>query len=286
MSVSAVIMVLMIKRVYLEITNQCNLSCAFCAHHHRRPARMSPDFFASLLPQVKKYTDYIYLHVQGEPLLHPDFDQIMTICDDHAMKVQLVTNGSLLYMHPDLLSHSSLRKLSISLQSVPYQNTDPSDLIHQIQSVMNQASTEGNPTVEIRFWRDDALHHDNAQKILQYLQDHYSFVPSVRNANYQIMPHVYVDFDNAFTWPGQQNAESSIKGRCHGAVDQIGVLADGTLVPCCLDYDGNIAFGNLHDASLDVLLASKRYVNMVNGIRRNMLAEPYCQHCSFHHRFD
>ncbi|MEE8807073.1 MAG: radical SAM protein [Lactimicrobium sp.] len=276
----------MIKRVYLEITNKCNLKCAFCARHHRAPENMSPAFFESLLPQVKNYTDYIYLHVQGEPLLHPDFETIMNLCDQYGMKVQLVTNGSLLYLHPSLLDHSSLRKLSVSLQSAPFQNGDMNQLKDVLTQMMKQASAAEHPTVEIRFWRDDVLARDHAQKILQYLQDHYTFVPSVRKANYQIMPHVFVDFDNAFSWPGQEETVPCCKGRCHGAVDQIAILSDGTLVPCCLDYDGHIAFGNLHEASLAALLSSRRYLDMVKGIRSHMLVEPYCQQCTFHHRFD
>jgi MoaA/NifB/PqqE/SkfB family radical SAM enzyme len=61
----------MYSRVYVEITNICNMHCSFC-HGHSRPARqMTEGEYAHILEQLKGKTDYIYHHLMGEPLVHP-----------------------------------------------------------------------------------------------------------------------------------------------------------------------------------------------------------------------
>ena len=67
------------KRVYIEITNVCNLACSFCPKTTREPVFMSLETFRNALGQIKPYTDYIYFHVKGEPLLHPGLDEFLDV---------------------------------------------------------------------------------------------------------------------------------------------------------------------------------------------------------------
>ena len=105
------------KRIYLEITDACNLNCPFCTYE-KGHSFMSLDKIEDYIRQIKPFCSYIYLHILGEPLLHPDFEKILEILDDNEMNLQLVTNGTLLDKYPDLLKHPCLRKLSISLHSI------------------------------------------------------------------------------------------------------------------------------------------------------------------------
>ena len=135
----------MIKRVYIEITNVCNLSCSFCKKNSRPSRFLSIEEFLYIIQQVKPVTDYIYLHVQGEPLLHPQLEDIFLLCDRVGMHVQLVTNGTFLSRYPYLYNHPSLRKISFSLQSVEYQHSA------DIKEYMNRTSSRDlnniDPTV-------------------------------------------------------------------------------------------------------------------------------------------
>ena len=101
------------KRIYLEITNACNLNCPFCSYD-KGHSFLTLEEIDNYLTQIKEFCDYIYLHILGEPLLHPDFNRILDLLDSKEMHLQLVTNGTLLSRYPDLLRHSCLRKLSIS----------------------------------------------------------------------------------------------------------------------------------------------------------------------------
>ena len=70
----------MFSRAYLEITNVCNLACAFCPGTTREKRFMTPEDFALLAKKLRPYTGYLYLHVMGEPLLHPQLTEILRIC--------------------------------------------------------------------------------------------------------------------------------------------------------------------------------------------------------------
>ena len=71
------------KKIYIEITNKCNLNCSFCNNNKRDKKFMSIEDFERVIKEIKSYTNYVYLHVKGEPLLHPDIDRILSICDDN-----------------------------------------------------------------------------------------------------------------------------------------------------------------------------------------------------------
>lgn len=58
------------KKIYVEITNICNLNCSFCSKDNLKKKEMSLQEFDKVLSKIRQYTDTIYLHVKGEPLLH------------------------------------------------------------------------------------------------------------------------------------------------------------------------------------------------------------------------
>ena len=275
----------MIKRVYIEITNICNLSCAFCAKNTRAPRMMSLQEFEYVIKQVAQLTKYIYLHVQGEPLMHPQIHEIMDIAAAHECHVQLVTNAAFLKDHMDLVKHPALRKISFSLQSVEYQKIDPETFMKPILDCIERASAAGHPFCELRFWRDDQMDLPKTKQCLDTLKQRYTFTDSGRIRNQKILPGVYVDYSNPFEWPAENTEENSLSGTCLGALEQIAVLSDGTVVPCCLDAEGKISLGNLFSQTLSEILASERYTRMTEGFRNYRITEELCRHCTFRRRF-
>ncbi|MGM9940895.1 MAG: radical SAM/SPASM domain-containing protein [Bulleidia sp.] len=273
------------KRAYIEITNRCNLSCAFCKKHGRNYRDMSEAEFIRIVDQVKPYTDYLYFHVQGEPFLHPLLDRFLTIADEKQCHVQLVTNGSLIEKYPHLYTHPSLRKISFSLQSIEYQNmADPMPFLHTILDFCTQAKDHGTHC-EIRFWRDDQTFMPKTETCLSYLKEHFDLTQTDRKNSIRLMDHVTLSYNNSFTWPDLDDALQSHRGTCR-AVDQIGILVDGTVVPCCLDCTGAIALGNVSVQDLSDILSTKRYQNMVQGFRNHTIVENLCLHCTYRLRFN
>ena len=274
-----------IKRIYIEITNICNLTCSFCSTHHRENKMLSLDEFNSIIQDVKQYTKYIYLHVQGEPLTHPDFNKILYICDENEMQVQLVTNGTFLYKYLDIYSHPSLRKISISLQSIEYQSVNLEDYMHTLITFIDYSATFKHPIVEVRFWRNDHYDLPKTKKCMDILNEKYTLSLTERNNHYRIKENIYVDFDNMFSWPDLENMPLEKNGTCLGAKTQIAILSNGDVVPCCLDTDAHVLLGNIFKNDLNTILHDEPYKKLVKEFNDHKIENPFCLRCTYRLRF-
>ena len=95
----------MFKRIYIEILNYCNLNCPFCNKTTKDKKYISRDEFNHILKEIVPYTDYIYLHVQGEPLLHKDLINFLIDAKEMGLNINLTTNGTLLFNFPNILNY-------------------------------------------------------------------------------------------------------------------------------------------------------------------------------------
>lgn len=69
-------------------------------------------------------------------------------------------------------------------------------------------------------------------------------------------------------------------GYCNGTTDQAGILYDGTVVPCCKDYDGQIPLGNLNEHSLvEILDQQQPACGLRAGFDRFQVTHPVCKRC-------
>jgi hypothetical protein len=97
---------------------------------------------------------------------------------------------------------------------------------------------------------------------------------------------VSIHRDVRFEWPHPRQPVRSTKGFCHGVSSHIGILADGTVVPCCLDKEGVIDLGNCGSSRLSQIIDGPRAKSIRNGFRNRILVEDLCQKCTFISRFD
>lgn len=269
----------MIKRVYIEITNQCNLRCSFCDFHHREFKEISVDEFEHILKQVKPITSYIYLHVQGEPLLHSKFEELLNLCDLYQMNVQLVTNGFLLKKYLNL-NHSCIRKVSISLHSIDEQNTNEEDYMKNVFQLIELNKT--HCFIDLRFWMKDNM-RQKSQICLDKILKKYSLELSDK-ISYTLEKNVFLNFASKFEWPNQ--ADSQIEnGTCLGAKTMLAILSSGQVTICCLDSEGKINLGNIFFDSLESILNSQLYQSIIKGFNENKCITPLCKKCTYKLRF-
>lgn len=270
----------MIKRIYLEITNACNLNCPFCTNE-KGNSFMSLYEIKNYLKQIKEITNYLYLHVLGEPLLHPNINEILDECDLLNLNVQLVTNGTLLNKHLDILNHKSLRKLSISLHSIS--NSNVSNVYFEtIKSLINVPTTT---YIELRFYD-----YDNLSKDLKDFKDGlyrtYSVLNTPKENSFKIKDNVYIYYASMFDWPNINDKYLSENGTCHGAIDQLAILHNGDVTICCLDPKGHNKIGNIKNNTLKSIIESDIYKSIVNNFRNKKLTFELCKKCSYRKRFD
>ncbi len=284
------------KKIYIEITNCCNLACNFCHRTDRSKVFMRPAVFAAVLEKIQDSTAFVSLHVLGEPLLHPEFDRLLALCRQHGLQVNLVTNGTLLGRHRQtLLTAPALRQVSISLHSLA--QIEPREAEAHLSEILDfarEASAAGAFYVSLRLWnlqkgKDEAGDAWN-DALLKRIATAFS-VPALRVAALKadrgipLAPRVFLNPEPQFSWPDLTAPDLGRQGSCHGLRDHLAILADGTVVPCCLDADGLLALGNILRQSLDEILSGPRARQIREGFENQHLVEPLCRRCSYRQRF-
>lgn len=273
------------RKVYLEIGNVCNLHCSFCPGTKRQARILSPEDFRLLAAKLRPFTEYLYFHLMGEPLLHPRLETLLAEAEELSYKVMITTNGTLLPARGQiLLDSAAVHKVNLSLQS--FEANSFGELQSYLRGCVDfarQASAKGI-LCEFRLWNHGGLEARNAE-ILKLL--HKAFPePWAESRNGQkLAERVWLDPGERFDWPEMEINELRSTGFCYGLRDQIGVLSDGTVVPCCLDHEGDIPLGNLFSHDLDEILQSPRARAIYEGFSGRKVVEPLCRRCGYAKRF-
>lgn len=277
----------MLHKAYLEITNVCNLSCVFCPGTKRAPGFLSPEGFRVLAGRLRPHVDFLYLHLMGEPLLHPQLDEILDCARELGFRVRITTNGTLIPQQEALLRASTaVQKVSISLHALEG-NQRSQELEQYLDNCFRFARdfAQIGKRCALRLWNLDGAQTRGAsdwnQQILARLE---TFFPKPWKVDWQgttLIPNVFLEWGEKFDWPEQDAPDRGEQAFCRGLRDQVGVLWDGTVVPCCLDHDGDIPLGNLYEQELDEILNAPRARALYDGFSNRRAIEPLCRRCGY-----
>ena len=274
----------MYSRVYVEITNQCNRACSFCPGTKRSPKFMTMEEFQCITEKLKGVTKYLYLHVMGEPLVHPKLCDFIRYASEQGFFVAVTTNGTLLQKRKEELIASGIYKINISLHSFEEGNTAEQEAyVKACISFADESSKAGILTI-LRLWNEgtDAGKNDCT---IQLLEEHFREEWNRTARGARIRPKLHLEYGKRFEWPDE---EANVYGNdvfCYGLKDHFGVLSDGTVIPCCLDREGVIRLGNLFENSAEEILSSERAVRMAEGFGRREAVEDLCKKCGYARRF-
>lgn len=264
------VMIMRFKKIYIEITNGCNLNCSFCIGNKRSVKFMSFSEFAFILDKIKGYTKYLYFHILGEPLLHPDIIKFINYANDCGFFVNITTNG---YLINRLKGVSSIRQLNVSVHSFDLKYGVSLD--HYLSDIFDVIDSFSDTYVSLRLWTDCSC------DILFKIVNHYNLDVPTCYDNFKLSDRIFLSKFHEFIWPDFNNDYYSEVGKCYGLIDHIGILSDGSIVPCCLDSTPSICLGNIFYDDLDIVLNSDRVFNMINGFKNSYKCEELCRHCKF-----
>ncbi len=285
------------KKIYIEITNVCNLACTFCPQTRRKAEFMKIGTFEKILDQIRPYTDYIYFHVKGEPLLHPELDDFLDLSYEKGFKVNITTNGTLIDKAGDkIISKPALRQVNFSLHSLDgnegYKNKDK--YIRNILDFVHEARDKSDVIVAFRLWNLDRDHGDllseGNDELLEIIEKEFQLNYKIQHnistgRGIEIANRVYLNLDHQFMWPDLKKDEDNGNGFCYGLRDQAAILVDGTVVPCCLDGEGVINLENIHDSHFSEIVESERAKAIFNGFSRRYAVEELCRKCGYRKKF-
>lgn len=274
----------MYSRVYVEITNICNMNCSFCHGHKREPRRMTADEFSLILDRLSGQTNYIYYHLMGEPLTHPDLPLFVKTAGERGFKSVITTNGTLLDRVGDRLLDAGLHKVSLSVHSFE-DGTEDSFLRYMktLADFAEKANARG-VIVVFRLWNKG---YDNGRNdvILDYLKENIQGDWTENSKGLRIREKMFLEWGDRFSWPDKNADVQGSEVFCYGLRDHFGILCDGTVVPCCLDSDGTINLGNIFNENIEDILSSDRAKNMKYGFDCRRATEDLCRRCGYAQRF-
>ncbi|MBE6541176.1 MAG: radical SAM protein [Ruminococcaceae bacterium] len=272
------------RKVYLEITNRCNLNCAFCPGTDRVSRALNEDEFLLLINKLGSWAEFLYYHLMGEPTAHPLLPRFISAASEKGLKSIITTNGTLLRTKGASLLDAAPYKVNISLHAFEA-NPPGMSFSEYIDGCLNFAknAAERGIIVALRLWNldgraDGALHEKNDQ-ILEAMHTVFSDEWQKVRTGYKLHDKVFLEWGEKFDWPDMQGESLSDSGFCYALRDQIGVLCDGTVVPCCLDRNGDLALGNLFNEDLDIILSSPRARRIYDGFSGHKCAEELCRRC-------
>ena len=267
------------SKIYVEITNYCNLNCSFCSNDNLPKREMSVDEFIIVINKIKDYTDSIYLHVKGEPLLHSHLDEILGICDEVGINVRITTNGVLLPKAKDILLKHKIKQINISLHSENNVNNYFEDVFNTCDVLCSKMA------IVYRIWIDKL-----STIVVDKIKDYYNLSTDIVNKindekNIKIRDNIYIDKDNEFEWP-EITRKKSDYGTCLGTKTHIAILSNGNITPCCLDSKGIVSLGNIFKDNLSDVINSKLFKEINTGFNNNKIVTDLCQSCTYRKRFE
>jgi len=304
----------MIDRGYLEITNICNLNCIFCPKNERKKGKLTEEAFEQLTDKLRGEVRFLYFHLMGEPMLHPLLPKFVARAKEKGFVPVLTTNGTLLTTPVAKQLLSSLPyKIQISLHSqegneglgmrdeglgmrdeglgmrdegleMRDEGLEMRDegLARYVDEVMQfaLAAAERGTVVVLRLWNQGG--YDSENETLKRFLEKYVPQPWIeRYDGYKLTDKIYLEYDKMFEWPEEEHEALSVESFCYALRNQIGVLVDGSVVPCCLDHEGCMTLGNLFEQSLKEIVESPRAKALYEGFSRHEAVEPLCQRCGY-----
>lgn len=272
------------KKVYIEITNRCNKHCSFCSIDSKDKKEMTLNEFEMVLNNIKPFTKYVYLHVKGEPFMHSNIKGIFDLCIKYDMFINITTNGSLLHKYKEtIINCKKIRQLNVSLNSCNDINEAKT-----IFKTIDEISINNSMSIVYRFWAiNDISEKMNVfNELVEYYKLSWEVLDFLRtNKNVCIGDNIYINMASLFEWPSLNHDLVSCHGKCLGTISHVGILSNGTVIPCCLDSNGIINLGNVFEKSFTSIINGSKCKGINEGFKKNVLKEELCRRCSYRKRF-
>ena len=279
----------MFKKIYIEITNICNLKCKFCPETSRKKEYMSLEKFEKIISKIHNYTNLVCLHVKGEPLLHNNLDGILKILEKYNLKANITTNGTLIKEKVETIKKSkAIRQINFSIHSIE-QNENINK--QYLKNIFESVQELENIIISYRLWNLKNIKENNINNtIIKTIEEFYNIenlkIKLMENEFLKIKENLFINQDIEFDWPDINKENIIEKGRCLALKEQIAILVDGTVVPCCLDNNGNIPLGNILEETLEEILEKPKSTTIKKNFENGIITCELCKTCGFLQRLE
>ena len=253
---------------------------------------MSCENFESIIKDIDPLTEYLYFHLMGEPLLHPELDKLLSIAEKYNKKVVITTNGTLINKRRYILLKSkAIYKIVFSLHSFEANSSEIS-IEEYLSNIISFCKSANNTNIitAMRLWNFDKneIKGENTlnDEILEVISKEFDIEKPnndklIGNRGLKLSDRIYLQTAQRFEWPDKNKNIITDKIFCYGLRDHFGIQVDGTVVPCCLDNNGEIPLGNIFKEKINDILESEKAQNIFNGFSNRQACEELCKRCDF-----
>lgn len=267
------------KKAYIEISDICGLKCSFCPSIKGRRGKMDLGVFEKICSQLQGKCDVIDLHLLGDPLKNQDLFDYLEIASIFNHRVEIVTSGYYLkeWDFKKLLS-PPIRQFNISLSAFSDVNNPKSRqyLHHCLEFAIFHQKHNMTCFVNLRMHKS-RLNEEIAQFFCHALNVKYQF----ERDRIKLGEYLFLTLSKDFEWIDSANPHLKKEKFCYGLSAQIGFLADGRVVPCCIDCDGRIELGNIKQQNLNEILSSSLSQQILLGFQKGEAYHIECQRCTY-----
>jgi radical SAM protein with 4Fe4S-binding SPASM domain len=283
----------------IEPTTFCNLRCPECPTGmlalSRSKGNMKLDVFSKILDILSPDLIYLTLYFQGEPMLNPDFTQMVQLARKHHIFVATSTNGHFLSdRNVDEIIKSGLNHLIISMDGLDQQTYEKYRIKGDLQVVTEgikrlvaakKAASSKTPFIELQFI---VMRHNEhqMQEMREFAKqsgvDKLAFkTAQVYNfdAESTIIPTLKSKSRYRQTSDGKWVMANKILNRCHRIWSSLVITWDGKVVPCCYDKDADHHTGNLLDKTLSEIWKNQHYTAFRRQVLKNRSETEICRNC-------
>lgn len=262
--------------IQVEVTSFCNTNCYMCPHEtmKRKKGIMEFQTFKKIVDESLEFSPRrIILSGMGEPLMDKDIDKKIKYTKDKGLYVKLITNGGLLDSKKiNVILDNKVDEVNISVNA-------PNGIVHKkVTSNVDYAKLKENISLLME------------EKKKRKLKDPIVNVSMIENEFNKGMGNKFikewVDIVDSVTVRPEENwgyfKESKLKREkypCHYPFYWLTILWNGDVVPCCMDYEGKIIFGNVNENKLIEIWENEKY----KKFRENQLNNVFlgiCKDCN------
>ena len=278
-------------RLYIEVTNVCNLDCVMCPTGlhilERHKGHMKWELFTKIIDEMAPHVQTTTLHIWGEPLLHPQLPELIRYARDRGIEVSISTNATLLTEERSAaLLDSGLSEIYLCLDGM---NAETYEAIRR-KADFQETKENIHRFIAMRQKRDDG-----PKTYVQIIEMEPTKEQTEEFRRYWQLPGVDRVNVKAFdSWGNQvkeinqlRSAEDqlpSLKGRYHCPLlwYHCHVYFDGTVTCCDRDYGAKYPLGNVAEAGgvMAVWNGPKMAELRRKHLERDLLDVPPCKACT------
>ena len=272
-----------LKKIYIELSDSCGLKCSFCPIEKNKRPKMTLDRFEKIIFEIASHKIFskarICLHILGDPCRRSDLLDFIYILEKFCLKLDLVTSGYY-QVNEKILDFHCLNQIAFSLDAgLDPNNPQKKDYLERILDFCAlHMHKRSKSFINLR------MQNISLDKNRVFLNQIFSFFKIQPNfscfSRIKLAEYIFLVITQNFQWAGFSE-DFTERRFCHGVKNQVGILSDGRVVPCCIDGSGKIVLGDIRYQKLEEILNSKRAIAMKQSFERGVALEPLCQNCHF-----